>query len=425
MTYIFTIGIMKLKVGDGKMKLHVGDLYWPKVSKIKKIKTEDKLILKNKDLLIVGAGISGALSAYYLSQAGYRVTLIEKNTLASGSTSANTGLIQYMSDKGLASYIEQIGEKEAKFFYLESVEAVKRLIEFDKEIEDLETETFQLAESLIMATEKEKVNDLKEEVEVQNKLGIGAEFIEEKELQKVNLDGFAALKASPDIALNPYGFVNRLIYSAVEKYNLCVLENTEFLEIHSGNDKQIVKIKKDGNIVEADFKKVLFATGYVPPDFLKNKLKKLQVNKTYVTVSEPGQAIGPEFDYLLWEVKTPYTYFRRTFENSIMIGGLDVEEKILKEDDAYKNRDRLISLTRDMLQNKDVQISPQYSYAALFGESKDNLPYMGIDPENENIFLICGAGGNGTVYSSIGAKIALEWMKNKDISKYNIFQLNR
>ncbi len=45
------------------------------------------------DVVVVGAGARGASIAYYLARAGVRVTLIEKGYLASGTSSANVGLV--------------------------------------------------------------------------------------------------------------------------------------------------------------------------------------------------------------------------------------------------------------------------------------------------------------------------------------------
>lgn len=85
------------------MKLHTGNLYWPVNTEPISLNVNYN-VDDNSDILVVGSGMSGALAAYELSKMGYRVTLIEQNKIASGSTSANTGLIQYMSDEGVKSF---------------------------------------------------------------------------------------------------------------------------------------------------------------------------------------------------------------------------------------------------------------------------------------------------------------------------------
>ena len=48
---------------------------------------------KQSHVIVIGGGVIGASSAYFLRQAGYRVTLIDKNTLGSQCSHGNCGLI--------------------------------------------------------------------------------------------------------------------------------------------------------------------------------------------------------------------------------------------------------------------------------------------------------------------------------------------
>src|SRR5687768_11473426 len=47
---------------------------------------------------IVGAGVTGALAAYYLSKEGVDVVVVDKRDVGTGSTGACTGLLQYELD---------------------------------------------------------------------------------------------------------------------------------------------------------------------------------------------------------------------------------------------------------------------------------------------------------------------------------------
>lgn len=411
------------------MKLHIGKMYWDDVIKSTKKLNENCNIkdLKNKEskILVVGAGMSGAISSYILSKKGYEVCLIDKGKVGMGSTLANTGLIQYMSDIGVKSLIEKIGRKDAVKFYDESIEAIDRLIEINKELDQLEEETFSIKESLILATDEKKLENIKDEVQTQKELNYDAKFLSENELENLGLKAYGALKAKPDISINPYGFVNRLVSESIEKYGLKLFENTAFLSLEDKEDYQLVTLKNGQENIDLKFKKVIFATGYNPPEFIKKDLDKLKINKTYVSVSDKNVEYKESLDYLVWEVSDAYTYFKYTFDKSFMIGGLDKEISELMPDDAEKYKDKLVSLAKEMLYYKDLNINIKYSYAALFGESEDNLPFIGPDIKNKNIFLVCGVGGNGTVYSTIASKIIEKWLNKENLSEYEFLSINR
>ncbi len=407
------------------MKLHVGCVYWPEMTNVNKINTQTEFNKENRQVLVVGAGISGAITSYRLSKKGYKVTLIDKKEVGAGSSSANTGLIQYMSDKGLIEFIDQIGKDKAERFYDQSKEAIETLIRIDKELEaDINQSTFTVAESLIIATDKDKVKDLKKELKAQKEKGYEVEYLDEKQLEELNIKAFGGLLCKPDINLNPYGFVYRLVEEAINKYDMSVIERAEFISLDELAEKPLVTLKIDGKEVVEEFDKVVFTTGYIPPDFLRVYLKNLKLVKTYVSVSQKDQRFEGEDKYLVWELEDPYTYFKKTFDERLMIGGFDEEDDHLYQYDSHKMDEDLIKKAQTMLA-KDTSLQPDFSYAALFGESKDNIPYMGPSPDNNDIFVICGIGGNGTVYSTIGSEMVLKWIEGKSLEDYDTFRLGR
>lgn len=404
------------------MKLHKGNLFWP-------ANTEDIFLeihnnfQTNTDVLVVGSGMSGALSAYELSKAGYKVTLIDQGRIANGSTSANTGLIQYMSDQGVKKFADQIGEDAAIRFYNQSKEAVDHLIKINDELVNIDQENFIQENSIILATEMKKASDVKDETKMQKEIGYDVKYLNYDQLADYNLKAYGGLLCGPDINLNPYAFVLRLLKTAVVNYNLEIMEGVKFIKCEKINDENIVSLEIGGQKINKSYKKIVIATGYNTPDQFKKNLENVEIYKTYVSVTNKVEDKGYE-DLLVWEVKDAYTYFKKTFDNRLMIGGFDEKADTIKDKDVGKRDKDLEKGANSMLVEK-YNIETNYSYTALFGISKDNLPYMGIDPENDDIFVICGVGGNGTVYSKIGATMATKWIKGESLDEYEAYRLGR
>jgi glycine/D-amino acid oxidase-like deaminating enzyme len=50
------------------------------------------------DFLVMGGGITGALTAWYLAKAGVSVAVVDRRHIGMGSTCASTALLQYEID---------------------------------------------------------------------------------------------------------------------------------------------------------------------------------------------------------------------------------------------------------------------------------------------------------------------------------------
>lgn len=79
------------------MNLTQGNIFWNNEMKIKysyPYLTENIFC----DILVIGGGISGALSAYYQAKQGYKVVVIEKNLIGYSSTLENMGAMYSVPD---------------------------------------------------------------------------------------------------------------------------------------------------------------------------------------------------------------------------------------------------------------------------------------------------------------------------------------
>jgi FAD dependent oxidoreductase len=65
------------------------------------------------EVLILGAGITGAVIADVLADAGLKVTVVDRRGAAKGSTAANTALVQYEIDTPLITLTRKIGKEKA------------------------------------------------------------------------------------------------------------------------------------------------------------------------------------------------------------------------------------------------------------------------------------------------------------------------
>jgi glycine/D-amino acid oxidase-like deaminating enzyme len=80
------------------------------------------------DVVVVGAGISGALIAEMLASDGHEVVVVDRRGPAKGSTAASTALVQYEIDEPLTLLATMIGKADATRAWRRSHQAVAGLI---------------------------------------------------------------------------------------------------------------------------------------------------------------------------------------------------------------------------------------------------------------------------------------------------------
>ena len=76
------------------------------------------------DIVVVGSGITGALMVHELCSAGLRCCMVDKRSIATGSSIASTALLQYEIDVPLCEMAEIIGEDNAVSAYRASLASI-------------------------------------------------------------------------------------------------------------------------------------------------------------------------------------------------------------------------------------------------------------------------------------------------------------
>ena len=93
------------------------------------------------DVLIVGGGITGIITAYHLSKSKLKVCLVEKNRLCEGVTSRTTGKLTYLQENIYSKIKTFHGEEKSRLYLKAQIDAmnlVKSIVQTHKIDCDLE-----------------------------------------------------------------------------------------------------------------------------------------------------------------------------------------------------------------------------------------------------------------------------------------------
>lgn len=397
------------------MKLYYGNTYWDKTLKLSKnFLSIDKNI--STEVLIVGGGMSGNICANILASHGYDVAVVEKNKLAQGSSTANTGLLQYSSDVMFWELKEKIGKEKALSFYKMCLEAMESLTKLNNDLE-LKTDYIPRA-SIYYASNEKDSEKIKKEFAYLKEYHFPVEFIDGERLKKeYSIDKPCALRTWKDAEVNPYKFIEAIIHRNIQ-LGVSYFENTD-LDLEHLEESRI-HTKENFSI---DFKSIVLATGYTKVyDVIKDKAR---IDRTYAFSAKVDQMPPWKDQVMIWETKMPYLYFRTAKDNRIIAGGLDEKISAVQEEDRvlYEKTEEIKKEIEHFFPYLDIQID--YRWNALFGSSKDGMPFIGRDPENPNQYYLLGYEGNGTCYSMAGAKIIKDLMEGRHNPYVQILRVDR
>lgn len=371
------------------------------------------------DVVVLGAGISGALMAHSLVRAGLEVIVIDKRDVGCGSTSASTALLQYEIDEHLIDLTRRIGKRDAERAYRAchgSIDTIERLA-----FEVGARCTFRRKPSAYFATKSSEVALLRREGDARRAAGIVVDFLEEEEISaRFSFSRPAALISSQAAQLDAHRLTHTLLHDSVNR-GARIFDRTKVSEFVPG--KREVRLKTDsGHVIRAAH--IVFATGYESQDFLPRRV--VQLKSTFALATERVTHFpGWWKQCLIWETARPYLYLRTAADGRILVGGEDVPFR-----DPVR-RDRLVDSKTARLEKRFRELFPQidfkvdYRWAGTFGETKDGLAYIGQIRQMPRCYFALGFGGNGITYSAIAADIIRQALGGRRHPDAHLFRFDR
>lgn len=372
------------------------------------------------DVVIIGAGITGALVAYHLVEAGVDVVVVDRRDVATGSTSASTALLQYEVDTPLSDLIDMVGRDHAVRSYQLCLESIGKLARIVERLDD--DCDWERKKSLYLASRRRDRKQLQREYEARRQIGIRLDFLERDDIeQRFPFSAPAALLSYDAAQVDAYRLTHAL-FQAARRSGLRVFDNTT-ISSYEQTDAGIVVTSDRGCRISA--RKAVFAAGYEAQAYLRRKV--VTFRSTYALVSEPVDQFRGwgEDRCLIWESARPYIYLRTTADNRILIGGEDdaSDSESARERRMPRKVDRLVERFGQMFPDQELDVA--FSWAGTFGETRDGLAYIGETPEVPNAYFALGYGGNGITYSLIAAEIIRDLFCGKPNPDVEIFRFDR
>lgn len=360
------------------------------------------------DVAVIGGGITGALISHALLEKGYRVVLLDKRDIAGGSTSATTSMLQYEIDVPLYQLAEMIGEAAAADCYRAGIEAIGEL---DALVRKHHVDCgFERKQSLYIAREKKQLSWLKQEFDMRNRHALGVTWLEPGEISEAyGITCFGGILSEAAASVDAYRLAHELIAKSVKK-GMKVYDQTDIKEVVRNESGSLI-LAESGATVQCS--RVVYCTGYEATEMLKEKTA--DVFYTYACVSEQGIVIPEKLKRtLVWDTGSPYLYIRSTDDGRLLVGGEDAQNGHTFFQNRIKERKSLKLQKRLKKAMPGIEFIEDFSWAGMFGTTKDGLPYIGESPEFPGALFVLGFGGNGITFSVQGMKIITDLLEGRE-----------
>ncbi|MGX1930428.1 NAD(P)/FAD-dependent oxidoreductase [Flagellimonas sp. 2504JD4-2] len=403
----------------------------------------------NKNVVVVGGGIIGLSTAYFLQKEGHKVTVLDKSAMNGGASYVNAGYItpshivslaspgmiskgiKYMFDSASPFYMKPRFNmdfiKWSWYFKKSSTKAkVEKAMPVIRDINLLSRELYEAIKvsgelgdfhlekkGLLMVYQTEKERDHEQFV---------AKKAAELDLEVGHLDKEGLKKVEPNIELNAMGafhyecdrhttptqFMEQLIAYLI-KEGVSIHKNEEVVDIGSKGNK-ISEVKTNKGSYSAD--EVVFAAGSWTSQ-LSKKLKvnlPLQAGKGYrINVESPTNISMPA---ILMEAKmavTPmkgYTRFAGTMEFSGINNTIRKErvEAIAAGAERYYKGLKIPEADKNNAQCGLRPVTP------------DGLPYIGRAKQFNNLTIATGHAMMGWSLGPATGKLVTELISDKRLS---------
>lgn len=341
------------------------------------------------DVLIIGGGIAGILTAYFLHRKGIDCVLVEKNRICSGNTGNTTAKITIQHGLIYDKILQSAGREKAQMYLKANQAALDKYKELCRSIDC----DYEEKDNFVYAVDK--INKIKNELYALDKIGYKAEFHEKLPLP-VKTVGAVCFKNQAQF--NPLKFLGEI------SKNLNIYENT-FVKEMIGCSAKTDKAK-----IEA--KKVIATTHF--PFINKHGLYPLKMyqHRSYVIALENAPNVGGMY---VDESKTGLSF--RNYGNLLLLGGGDH-----RTGKKGGNWAELREFAKKNYPNaKEVEF-----WAAQDCMSLDEIPYIGNYSKNTPDFYVAtGFNKWGITSAMVSAMLLSDMVFGKQNDYAEVFNPSR
>ena len=355
-------------------------------------------------VVVVGAGLTGCLTAYAFAAAGVRVIVLEADRIGRGHTAFASGWISEDPNVPFHTVEDAIGLRAARRAWqawrrsaLDFTALVKRL--------DIKCHLDERGSVTIAATPEQTVT-LKKDLKARKEAGLDAAMLTSRAIKSdLMLDAAAGLRAKAGGTLDPYRAALGIAAAAADR-------GAQFFERSSVRKltftRKTLDVIVDGGKIRAE--RVVIATG-LPRTLFKALARHFWFHTSYFALTEPVPAkirhtLGS--GGIVRDSAVPAHTIRWVEDNRLLVSGADGEIAPPRlHDKVVVQRTGQLMYELSTLYPDVSGIQPAYGWSADYTRTGDGLPFIGSHRNYPFHLFAFGDSSHSVTGSYLASRIML------------------
>ena len=371
------------------------------------------------DVCVVGAGIAGLTTAYFLAKEGKSVIVLDMGPIAGGQTGRTTSHLTWAMDDGFSDLIKHHGvEKSALYVqsHREAINLMENII--SEELIDCD---FERVDGHLFLGPNEEVDYLQKELQSIHKLGFQNVDLKNS-IPHLSFDAGANLVFPRQAQLHPIKYMNGLA-NAIERYGgqIYIHEKVKQME-----EADVCKITLEGGSQITASNLVVASNSPINDRFVIHT-KQAPYRSYAVAALIPKDSVPLA---LYWDTADPYHYIRvakddgSEFESDLydllIVGGED--HKTGQGSDPHEH---FLALERWARHHFPMILSFRNHWSGQVWETVDGIAYIGLNPGDEKTYIATGDSGQGMTHGTIAGRLLTDLIMDRSNAWTEVYNPSR
>jgi glycine/D-amino acid oxidase-like deaminating enzyme len=375
------------------------------------------------DVVVIGGGLAGCMTAYAFAAAGIGVVLLEAGQIARGASGCSSGWISDDPGVGFQDVENALGVRAARHGWqswrrasLDFIALVKRL--------ELKCH-FEQNGALLVASTPEQAVRLKKEQKVRREAGLEAPVVNARAVAgEAAVVAVSALKTRDGATVDPYRAAIGLAHAAVDRGASC-FESSPARRIKFS--RKWVEVKTPSGTIRADH--VVVATG-TPTVLFKTLARHFWYRSSFLVQTErvPAkirQQLGKR-RVVVRDSAVPPHVIRWVDDEHLLISGADSDQVIPRlQAKTLVQRTGQLMYELSTVYSEISGLMPEYGWEATYGRTADGLPYIGPHRNYPRHLFAFGDASHSVTGAYLASRVLLRYFLDQSESADNVFGFHR